>query len=384
MKSSLKIIISVCILILSFAACNTAKNLYEKGNYYQAVLRSVEKLKKSPNNKKAQETLANAYPNAVNYYLDQLDNQKSSSSEFMNTETVYIYDKLNSMYESIQLSPAAKNVIENPKKYYSILEKIKPSAAEEQYNAGIQSLNFGNRENAKKAYFYFLEADKFVVNYKDVNEKIEEAYDLSLLHVVTYLQPIQSRYYKLSATIFYAQVETLLKQIEQNEFIRFHSSEEVKNTNLRDPDQILNINFEDFVVGETHSKERVEKMESDSIKIGEVKLNSRTTKDVYGTVKAVVTINRMEVISKGFINLTIEQNGNSKEVLISEDIAGQYVWFNEWGNYNGDDRALTKEQIDICNQKRINPIPPQQMFVEFTKPMHEQLRTRLFNYYRNY
>ena len=384
MKSSLKNIIFVCILVLSFTACNTGKNLYEKGNYYQAVLRSVEKLKKSPNNKKAQETLANAYPNAVNYYLDQLDNLKSSSSEFRNTEAVYIYDKLNSMYENIQLSPAAKNVIENPKKYYSSLEKIKPFAAEEQYNAGIQFLNYGNRENAKKAYFYFLEADKFVVNYKDVNEKIDEAYDRSLLHVITYLQPIQSRYYKLSATIFYSQVETILKQIEQKEFIRFHTTEEAKNTDLRDPDQILNINFEDFVVGETHTKERVEKMESDSIKIGEVKLNSRTTKDVYGTVKAVVTINRMEIISKGFINLTIEQNGNSKEVLISEDIAGQYVWFNEWGNYNGDERALTKEQIDICIQKRINPIPPQQMFVEFTKPIHDQLKTRLFSYYRNF
>jgi len=384
MKSSLKVIIYTFILFVGLIACNTGKSLYEKGNYYQAVLRSVEKLKKSPNNKKAQETLANAYPNAVNYYVDQLDNQKSSSSEFMNTEAVYIYDKLNSMYENIQLSPAAKNVIENPKKYYSILDKIKPFAAEEQYKAGIQSLNYGNRENAKKAYFYFLEADKFVVNYKDVNEKIEEAYDLSILHVVTYLKPIQSRYYKLSASIFYAQVENLLKQIEQKEFIRFHTTEEAKNSNLRDPDQILNINFEDFVVGETHTKERIEKMESDSIKIGEVKLNSRTTKDVYGTVKAVVTINRMEVISKGFINLTIEQNGNSKEVLISEDIAGQYIWFNEWGNYNGDERALTKEQIDICNQKRINPIPPQQMFVEFTKPMYEQLRTRLFNFYRNY
>ncbi len=384
MKSSLKIIIPVCILLLSLAACNTGKNLYEKGNYYQAVLRSVEKLKKSPNNKKAQETLANAYPNAVNYYLDQLDNQKSSSSEFMNTEAVYIYDKLNSMYESIQLSPAAKNVIENPKKYYSILDKIKPFAAKEQYNAGIRFLKYGDRENAKKAYFYFLEADNFIEDYKDINVKIEEAYDLSLLHVVTHLQPVQSRYYKLSATIFYSQVKTILNQIEQKEFIRFHTPEEAKNTNLRDPDQILNINFEDFVVGETHTKERIEKMESDSIKIGEVKLNSRTTKDVYGTVKAVVTINRMEVISKGFINLSIEQNGNSKKVLISEDIAGQHVWFNEWGNYNGDERALTKEQLDICNQKRINPIPPQQMFVEFTKPIHEQLRTRLFNYYQNY
>ena len=45
------------------------------------------------------------------------------------------------------------------------------------------------------------------------------------------------------------------------------------------------------------------------------------------------------------------------------------------GNYNGDKRALTKNQIEICNRRRINPIPPQQMFVEFTKPIHDQLRS---------
>ncbi len=382
MKGPLKIITYVLITTIVIISCNTGKNLYTKGNYYEAVLRSVEKLQKSPNNKKAQETLANAYPNALEFYLDKLENQKSSSSDFKNTNAVYIYNKLNNMYEKIQLSPTAKKVIRNSKKYYTSVDKIKPYAAEEQYNAGLESLNYGNRENAKKAYFYFLEADVFVKNYKDVNQKIDEAYNLSLLYVVTYLQPIQSRYYKLSASIFYEQVNSIFNQIEQKEFIRFFTPQEAKKIDLKDPDQILKINFEDFIVGETHTKERIEKMESDTIKIGEIKTTRGIKKDVFGTVKAEVTINRMEVISKGIINLTISQNTN--KVLFSENIAGQYVWFNEWGFYNGDKRALTIEQIDICKQKRINPIPPQQMFVEFTRPIQDQLKTRLVNYYRNY
>ncbi len=382
MKGPLKIITYVLITTIVIISCNTGKNLYTKGNYYEAVLRSVEKLQKSPNNKKAQETLANAYPNALEFYLDKLENQKSSSSDFKNTNAVYIYNKLNNMYEKIQLSPTAKKVIRNSKKYYTSVDKIKPYAAEEQYNAGLESLNYGNRENAKKAYFYFLEADVFVKNYKDVNQKIDEAYNLSLLYVVTYLQPIQSRYYKLSASIFYEQVNSIFNQIEQKEFIRFFTPQEAKKIDLKDPDQILKINFEDFIVGETHTKERIEKMESDTIKIGEIKTTRGIKKDVFGTVKAEVTINRMEVISKGIINLTISQNTN--KVLFSDNIAGQYVWFNEWGFYNGDKRALTIEQIDICKQKRINPIPPQQMFVEFTRPIQDQLKTRLVNYYRNY
>jgi len=384
MKKSLIIIIYMIVASVVITSCNTGKSLYTKGNYYEAVLRSVDKLQRSPNNKKALETLANAYPNALEFYLDQLENQKSTSSHFKNTNTVYIYDKLNNMYEKIQLSPTAKKVIPNSKKYYSAVEKLKPLAAEEQYNAGLESLNYGTRENAKKAYYYFLEADVFVKNYKDVNQKIDEAYNLSLLYVITYLQPVQSKYYKLSASVFYDQVRSIFKQIEQKEFIRFFTPQEAKNADLRVSDQILKINFEDFIVGETHTKERVEKMESDTIKIGEVTLDRGVKKDVFGTVKAEVTINRMEVISKGLINLTISENANGNKVLVSENLAGEYVWFNEWGFYNGDKQALTEDQIIISNQKRMNPIPPQQMFVEFTKPIYDQLQSRLHNYYRNY
>jgi hypothetical protein len=384
MKSSIKSIFLVLAISTLIAGCNSGKNLYVKGNYYEAVLRSVDKLRKSPNSKKARETLANAYPSAVNTFLDQLENDKNSNIDFKNTNAVYTFQKLNRMYESIQRSPAAKEVITNPNKYYKSLENVKPLAAEEQYEAGIYQLSVGYRENAKQAYYNFLEADKFVSNYKDVSDKIDEAYNLSIIHIIADLKPVQSRFYDLSADVFYSQVKHVLNQIEQKEFIRFYSLEEAKNMNLKDPDQILEINFEDFVVGETHTKERVEKMERDSLKVGEVTLDDGSKEDVYGTVKAVVSINRMEVISKGIINLSITQNGNENKKLIFEDIAGNYVWFNEWGFYNGDERALTEEQLAICHRKRIDPIPPQQMFVEFTKPIQNQLRNRLVSFYNNY
>jgi hypothetical protein len=382
MKSSIKILFFVFAVSLFVTSCNTGKNLYVKGNYYEAVIRSVEKLRKSPNNKNARETLANAYPNAVDTFLDQLENNKNS--EFRNTNAVYTYQKLNGMYETIQRSPAAKNVIDYPKKYYSQLDKVKPKAAQEQYAAGLSHLNYGDRENTKQAYFYFLEAEKFVPNYKDVANKIDEAYNLSILNVLANLKPVQSRIYDLSADIFYTEVKNIFNQIEQKEFIRFYTLEQAKSMNIENPDHYLEINFEDFVVGETHIRERVEKMERDSLKVGQITLDDGTKKDVFGTVKATVSISKMEVISKGLINLSITKNGMDNKDLIYQDFAGEYVWFNEWGNYNGDKRALTDNQIEICRQKRMNPLPPQQMFVEFTKPIHDQLRRRLFTFYNNY
>ncbi len=384
MKYSLKIYLVIFIIGFVSSSCNTGKNLYTQGNYYQAVLRSIEKLRKNPNNKKAVETLANAYPNAVFSYLDQIENKNQSNSVFKNSEAVYIYEQLNSMYENIQRSPAAKSIIVKPNKYYRQLEKIKPKAAEEQYVAGLKFLNYGGRRSAKEAYYNFLEADKFVENYKDVAYKIDEAYNLSLLHVITNLMPVHSKTYDLSAEIFYTEVQNIFRLIEQNEFVRFHTLKEAKKMQLNKTDQLLEINFEDFIVGETHTSERIEKMLADSVKVGEVTLDNGRKKDVIGTVKADVAIYKIQVISKGIVGLKITDNNSKKNVLINNNFPGEYVWFNEWGKFNGDDRALNKDQIAITNQRRINPPPPQQMFVEFTKPIYEQLRTRLFTFYKNY
>ncbi|MGI9532902.1 hypothetical protein [Lutimonas sp.] len=383
----MKIAKSICgiLIILSVVvACTTAKSQYEKGNYYDSVMRSVEKLRKSPNNKNARETLANAYPQAVNAFMDKLENQDHANVDFQYTKAAGTYRKLNSMYESIQRSPGAQQVISNPKKYYKTLDRIKPLAADEQFEAGLYQLSMGNRENAKQAYYYFLEADKFVPGYRNVGEKIDESYHRSILHVVANLKPVQSRFYEVSADLFYKQVENTLKQIENNEFIRFYSPEEAANNNVQNPDQILEVNFEDFVVGETHTKETIEKMERDSVVIGEITLDSGRKKEVVGTVNAEVALYRMEVISRGLVNLSITKNGMNDKDIVYQDLPGEFVWFHEWGQFNGDQRALSDEQVVICQNKRITPAPPQQLFVEFTKPIQSQLHNKLISFYKNY
>lgn len=374
--------IFICAVLL--LGCNTGKKLLQKGNYYKAVMTSVDKLRSSPNNDKARETLAQAYPLAVNSLMDKIDSEKAAMSDFQFTEMVYVYQDLNAMYESIQRSPAAKEVIPKPKKYYAQLSKTKPKAAEEQYLAGNQQLKMGTRENAKKAYYYFVEADKFSPGYKNVQSKIEESYNLAILKVVARLRPVKSRRYELSSKLFYDEVKKVFREIEKDEFIRFLTPGQAKKRKLSNPDQYLVINFEDFVVGQTHTNQRVENLEKDSVKLSTITLDDGKKKDVFGTVKAKLTVNRMEVISKGLINLTITHGGFDKRVLLKEEFAGQYVWFNEWGNFNGDERALTDEQLAICEAEQIQPLPPQQMFIEFTRPIKAQLRSKLIRFYNNY
>ena len=57
MKKVINYSAATLLLVIFLTACNSAKTMYDQGNYYEAVMRSVEKLRKSPNNKNAKETL---------------------------------------------------------------------------------------------------------------------------------------------------------------------------------------------------------------------------------------------------------------------------------------------------------------------------------------
>jgi len=372
------------LFLLLIISCTSPQKMMDQGNYYNAVISSVDKLKSNPNNEGAQETLKQAYPLAVNDLLDRLENEGLVNPQFQNTNKILYYNKLNDLYKKVQESPAAMRIIDNPQKYYAEVNALLPLAAEEQYSVGLNFLSRPGRDNSKAAYEYFLKASNFVPNYKDVEEKLDQSYEMALLKVYTELKPVNSQLYKLSGDVFYKEVVNTLNQIENERLVRFIFEKDAGQYKASDFDQRLIIRFEDFVVGQTHTNERVENIVSDSIKIGQTKMRDGTYKDIYGIVKAELTTYRMEVISKGYINLNIESQYPQSKNLLNRDFPGEYVWFNEWAKFNGDRRALTPVQLELCSRAYINPIPPQQMFVEFTKPIYGQLNSTLRQFYNGF
>ena len=96
-----------------------------------------------------------------------------------------------------------------------------------------------------------------------------------------------------------------------------------------------------------------------------------------------MTTDRREVTSNGVLDVTIIDPQFSK-VLSQKKFAGQYVWFWEWGSFNGDERALPKEQLEKCHNKPVIPPAPQVLFVEFTKPIFDQVTSYLRSFFKNY
>ncbi|MDD4646217.1 MAG: hypothetical protein PHY99_09550, partial [Bacteroidales bacterium] len=104
--------------------------------------------------------------------------------------------------------------------------------------------------------------------------------------------------------------------------------------------------------------------------------------DVYDRVKARLITHRSEVVSTGVLCVQII-DARTKKPLATKKIPGSYTWFTEWAGYNGDSRALTSQQLEMCKKKPVLAPPPQDLFLELTQPIYDQLKGFLRNYYRD-
>ena len=372
----------VTLVVALLSACSSGKKAYERGDYYGAVNKAVNRLRQNPDHGKSMDILREAYPLAVGYFESQAKNEIASNSSFKWKNAIQSYNLLNQLYEQIRQCPGCLKVVPSPKNYYAEIGPLKEKAAEESYDAGIAALMKGTRNDAKQAYHNFADAQAFVPGYKDVIEYLEKAKYEATLKVILEQIPVPSRY-NLSGGFFQDKVEEFVHtNYSDLSFIRFYTPQEAESERLEQPDQILRIQFDDFSVGNTTLKEKEETVSKDSVKVGEVKMEGKMV-PVYNTVKAKLTVIRKEVLSTGLLSMVVV-DARTNGVLTHQKFNGQYVWVNSWARFNGDERALTKEQLQLCSQKEQQSPGAQEMFLEFTRPIYSQLTSGLKSFYQNF
>ncbi len=369
-------------VILIISGCSSGKKAYERGDYYGAVTKAVNRLRQNPDHGKSRVILKESYPLALEYFETQAKNEIASNSDFKWKNAIQSYSNLNQLYEEIRQCPGCLKVVPNPRNYYAEIGPLKEKAAEESYNAGINALMKGTRNDAKQAYYNFADAQAFVPGYKDVIAYLDKAKEEATLKVILEQIPVPARY-NLSGGFFQDRVEEYLHtNYTEMSFIRFYTPQEAQSQQLEQPDQILRIQFDDFSVGNTALKEKEETVTRDSVKVGEVKLEGKTV-PVYNTVKAKLTVTRKEVLSNGLLSMVVV-DARTSGILSHKKFAGEYLWVNSWARFNGDERALTDQQLQLCKQKEVQPPGAQELFLEFSKPIYNQLIPALRSFYQNF
>jgi len=378
------LIISIFLLAgISMTSCGGKKKL-EKGEYSTAVFKSVKKLRKSPDNKNATSTLKQAYPLAISLIQENINIAKSSNNQFKWNTVVQQMSLANSLASDIAQCPAARRIITSPLRFDNELPAAKKNAAEECYSSGNKELEKGNRNSAKQAYFHFIKANELVTNYKNVDSLIPEAKWEATLKVVLEQIPVGAGRLEVSAQFFQSNVEAYINDLFQKKtFVRLFLPKEAEAIELV-PDQIIRIQFDDFVIGNSHTREKHTNLISkDSVKVATHTEKDGSKVDVFNHVTAKLHEYKKEVVSKGLVDVKIIEFGSNK-ILYQEKIPGEFLWGCEWARYNGDERALTKQQIAMCNQTERYPPAPQDLFVEFTKPIYDQLTAKLNTFYSKY
>ncbi len=372
----------VLTLIIILSACSSGKKAYERGDYYSAVMKAINRLRQNPDHSKSMDILKEAYPLSVEFLESQANHEIASNAPFKWKNAIQSYSQINQLYEQIRQCPGCLKVIKNPKNYYAELGPLKEKAADESYNAGINALMKGTRNDAKQAFYNFTDAQAFVPGFREVIDYLGKAKDVATLKIIVEQIPLPSRY-NLSGGFFQDRVEEFLHtQYTDQSFVKFYTPLEAQAVQLPQVDQILRIQFDDFSVGNISLKEKEETFSKDSVKVGEVKMEGKLV-PVFNTVKAKLTVIRKEVLSNGLLSMVIV-DAKTNGVLSHKKFTGEYVWLNSWARFNGDERALSDQQLGLCKQREIQPPGAQELFLEFTKPIYNQLIPALRGFYQNY
>jgi len=371
----------IFILTIILAGCSTGKKALQKGDYYEATIQSVKFLRSKPDSEKARETIIQSYPMALEYYRQKVDEISNSNSPDKFLSIVEIYTKLNNLADEISRCPAALSAVKPVVYFHDQLRKAQELAIAEQYETGLQLMKSGYIEDARIAVQKFEWVAKTRPGYSDVNRKLVEAEELATFKVVVERIPYMGDMYQANLNRFYDKLYVDLAKNGKKRFIRFFNQAEAEEFKIV-PHQVVKMQFVDFSVGNIYEKETEKEFISDTLVIGTFKDDKGISHDVLGTVKAKANIHERDIVSKGILDVKIiDYQTNS--VVENKRFPGEYVWRNDWANFNGDERALPQKIKAMTKEKQVMPPLPQDLFVLFSDPLGSSTSSFLKSYYRN-
>lgn len=366
---------------LLFSCRKTGTKALQEGDYINAVMQSTERLQREGDHAKSREVLIQSYPLALEDLEMQVQRTIQSQVPFKEELLIGYYQELNTMYQAIQNCVACRRLV-NPKDFSGAEQDARLRAFDERLRAGDQAMAQNTMTAGRLALNHFETANRILPGQMGVAQKLEEALFLGSVHVVVEQPTLNSRLYEYSQAYFQEQINGFLQTNRRlNQFIRFYQPEEAEAIKLT-PDQVVRLQFVDFTVGQTRiQSEKKIATSKDSVKTGEATIEGKKV-PVFAKVNAEYIKNRKEVLSQGILQMQILDYRQDK-VVYSQEFAGQYKWVNEWATVNGDTRALTAQELAFTKQREELPPPPQQLFIEFCKPIYNQLTSRIRSYYSN-
>jgi len=368
--------------ILLLASCVSAEKALDKGNNKDAVWKALGKLKKKPKDSKTLNILEEAYPLFVSDYMQEITDLERSYEEFKWEKILDKYETLEEAYRKIREIPAARRAFPDLHSYGFEIQQAEEKAIAERYEVGMELLAQGEREKARRAFDHFT----YILNkdniYKDAAQRLEEARDLATVFVGIAPVGVPSFRYDRSAADFEYEIARRLSEENRNDFVRYVLPTE-RNIRPEDLNHIIQMRFDNFRIDNGRDREQVFNRRRNNVATEEIVVGDSTIVRPV-SVEAEIHCFSREIVASGDLELQILDQ-DTRRVEERRRFDGNYTYRAEWGYFEGDSRALDSGDTN-CMERRTAPTTPreEELFVEFTVPIYEQVTDYLARHYRNY
>jgi len=336
-----------------FFSCKTAKKMYEKGNYDEAVELAAKKLQKKPNDAATLDILQNAYRYAVEDHESRIRNNAISNNNLRWEWSYHEYLQLQRLYEAIRNVPAIYDAV-LPVDYSSFVLTFKEEAGNARYDRGLELMQNNTRNGFKQAYFEFQKALELKPGDISAKQKMDEAYANAVINVVV-LPVIQSGFQHSSYNYGFVNFDNnVLRYLNSNNgsyFVRYYSPAEASSFNIR-TDQVVEMRFSNIDI-DVYRDFRDTREVSKQVVVKERVIKPDSVIKEYATVKAKITTTRRSLQSNGLLRVTVRDYNN--QWLWSETYRGDYAWSTQFSDYKGDARALSEEDKKLVNRREEFP-----------------------------
>jgi hypothetical protein len=363
-------------LSVFLAGCASGKRQLEHGNYDLAVQQAVKRLQQKPGHIKSSKVLKDAYRLAVETHFTKVESYDLSNDSY---KWVYIaeeYRAIDNLNRIIREYPKYSRLLE----LTNVTEELRKSeleASKSYFNRGLELLQRNTREDARMAYYEFLNAARYDKRNNEIERMIAASREAGTLKVAIEFPATESNSYFIPTTdLFYA----VINEARAYNFTFLRIVDPVNESYV--PDQIIRMNFDEIFVGQVYQNQQIERFVKDSVRLGEVNINDSTRVPVYGPVEATLRTYTKTISSSGVLNLQ-RIDGKSGTLLNRSRIPANYNWTSKWADFRGDQRALNQNQLDLASRQEPPTPAPQWLFVQMSQPLLDQTM-RIFHGTYNY
>lgn len=361
------------------AGCNTSKDYLSRSDNDNTLFDAIKTLKKRSNDSTALNALPTLYNLAQQRNVRKISSYSSSNSLDRWDKILSAYGTLQEMHDAIVENDAASRVV-TPVNYRQTIYDLKQEAANDYYNTASEFLNKPGREDAKKAYNYFKKADKLAPGYKDAKQRMDEAFENAIVHVV--INPVQDNSYffntgwgnygyNYSNEYFQQTLVRELKGINSSRYpARFYTDWEARRDNVK-PDWEVNLTLRNMNIPRPQNYTYTRNA-SQQVEIG----RDSSGRILYQNVYARIYITRHSFTANADMEIQITDIATRKNIAYNT-FREDYRWEEESGTYEGDSRALNGNDWALINNNRINDPRKEDVLNELYRKLYPQVKNKI-------